>query len=162
MREDPSFFADVVDDRGEHSSKQLLSPTRKTNPNLASAVRKMEFWDRTIPSAIDEVYENLVIWRLVSEQLDNIMAVQEERNGADDVRLGDDPGFTDTVRRLNVLLNMRSIRKIQRELLFIFPSSPPMRSLYEKWPDGLVRLRSEMGKTDTLVWLSRSSGQGEG
>lgn len=51
MREDPSFFADVVGDWSEHSSEQIpAAGTRKPHPDLASAALKRMFWYRTISS----------------------------------------------------------------------------------------------------------------
>jgi hypothetical protein len=51
-----------------------------------------------------------------------------------------------------VLLPKCAIEKMQRELGFILPASPPMRSMFES---GKVKLslRSELPKNDYLLWL---------
>jgi hypothetical protein len=43
LREDPSFFADVVGDWSEHSSVQIPRLDRKVHPDLANPQRKQLF-----------------------------------------------------------------------------------------------------------------------
>jgi len=132
MREDPSFFADVVGDWSEHSSEQVPLPGRKTHPDLTSPIRKRQFWDRTISSDINEIYENLVVWEIVSNMLTKVVSYQKAQSKMDQARPRDVPGYTDAVQLLKVLLEKRVIEKMQRELGFLLPSSPPMRSLFER------------------------------
>jgi hypothetical protein len=73
MREDPSFFDDVVGDWSEQSSTKILSETRKVHPDLTSALGKQNFWNRTIISAINGIHENPIMWDIVSKRIDIIM-----------------------------------------------------------------------------------------
>jgi hypothetical protein len=41
-------------------------------------------------------------------------------------------GYIETVQLLKVLLDKRVIKKMQRELFFLFPTSPPMPSMFER------------------------------
>jgi hypothetical protein len=122
MREDPSFFVDVVGDWSEQSFTKILSETRKVHPDLTSALGKQNFWNRTIISAINEIHENLIMWDIVSKRIDIIMHMEDQDDKDDD----DDDQFEDAVRELKLLLEKRVIEKMQRELGFILPSSPPM------------------------------------
>jgi hypothetical protein len=150
MREDPSFFVDVVGDWSEQSSTKILSETRKVHPDLTSALGKQNFWNRTIISAINEIHENLIMWDIVSKRIDIIMHMEDQDDKDDD----DDDQFEDAVRELKLLLEKRVIEKMQRELGFILPSSPPMRSMFQR-SEGRLSLRSELPKNDYLLFLGR-------
>ncbi|KAF1940134.1 hypothetical protein EJ02DRAFT_424234 [Clathrospora elynae] len=151
MREDPAFFVDVVGDWSEHSSTQIQSPSRKAHPDLASAVHRRTFWDRTIFSAINEAYENLVVWNIVCRELKTIKSFRKTQVEGNHARPGDVPGYVEAVQKLKLLLDARIIEKLQRELGFIFPSSPPMRSMFQRHKR--LELRSEVPKNDYLLWL---------
>jgi hypothetical protein len=153
MREDPSFFADVVGDWSEHSSTQVLAPSRKMHPDLTSALRKQGSWDRTIVSAVNESHENLIVWDIVSKLIDEIMSYQRCQDGGKQNRPEDVPGYVDTVRELKVLLKKRVIEKMQRDFGFILPASPPMRSMFESG-QGELSLRSELPKNGYFLWLA--------
>jgi hypothetical protein len=119
MREDPSFFVDVVGDWSEQSFTKILSETRKVHPDLTSALGKQNFWNRTIISAINEIHENLIMWDIVSKRINITMHMEDQDDKDDD----DDDQFEDAVRELKLLLEKRVIEKMQRELGFILPSS---------------------------------------
>jgi hypothetical protein len=154
MREDPSFFVDVVGDWSEQSSTKILSETKKVHPDLTSALGKQNFWNRTIISAINEIHENLIMWDIVSKRIDIIMYMEDQDDKDDD----DDDQFEDAVRELKLLLEKRVIEKMQRELGFILPSSPPMRSMFQR-SEGRLSLRSELPKNDYLLFRAWSSGR---
>lgn len=60
----------------------------------------------------------------------------------------DVPGYI----KLKYFLDVRIIEKHQRELGFISPSSPPIRSLFVK-EGGALYLRGQMNNKDDLMWL---------
>jgi hypothetical protein len=155
LREDPSFFADVVGDWSEHSSEQIPRRNRKVHPNLANPQRKQLLWDRSISSAINEVYENLIVWRLVDKELEAIITYREIQKNGKHARPDDVLGYVDAVERLKCLLDVRVIEKLQRELSFLLPSSPPFRSMFVSDEDRLD-LRSGMPKNDYLLWLGQT------
>ncbi|KAI1516486.1 hypothetical protein Ptr86124_005023 [Pyrenophora tritici-repentis] len=130
MREDPSFFAVVVNDWSEHSSDQIPPDGKKISPNLSHPIRIRQHWDRTVSSAINEVYGYLVIWKLMSDKLDAIIELQKQQAKGNYGRPEDVPGLVDAVRILKVILDVRVVEKQQRELGFILLSSPPMRPLF--------------------------------
>jgi hypothetical protein len=99
MREDPSFFVDVVGDWSEQSSTKILSETRKVHPDLTSALKKQNFWNRTIISAINEIHENLIMWDIVSKRIDIIMHMEDQDEEDDD----DDDEFEELRSRLRRL-----------------------------------------------------------
>jgi hypothetical protein len=99
MREDPSFFIDVVGDWSEQSSTKILSETRKVHPDLTSALGKQNFWNRTIISAINEIRENLIMWDIVSKRIDIIMHMEDQDEEDDD----DDDEFEELRSRLRRL-----------------------------------------------------------
>ncbi|KAF2870536.1 hypothetical protein BDV95DRAFT_619552 [Massariosphaeria phaeospora] len=136
MREDPSFMAEVVGDWSEHSSERVMTRARKEHPDLVNPLRKKNFWDRTIASTINEPYENLT--EFIDGQYEQPQNV---------------PGLTTSITRIKFLLEVRLIEKVQRELGFIFPSSPPVRALFMTEGQGGLQLRSDLNKDDQLLWL---------
>ncbi|KAA8621316.1 hypothetical protein PtrV1_05817 [Pyrenophora tritici-repentis] len=105
MREDPSFFAVVVNDWSEHSSDQIPPDGKKISPNLSHPIRIRQHWDRTVSSAINEVYGYLVIWKLMSDKLDAIIELQKQQAKGNYGRPEDVPGLVDAVRILKVILD---------------------------------------------------------
>ena len=61
MREDPQFFADVVGEWSEHSPEWIKDTSGRIHPDLGNRLSKEKFWDRTIASSINEIYEGLFI-----------------------------------------------------------------------------------------------------
>jgi hypothetical protein len=155
LREDPSVFAHVVGDWSEHSSVQIPRLDRKVHPDLANPQRKQLLWDRTISSAINKVYENLNMWRLVNKQLEAIITFQGIQRDGKHARPDDVLGYVDAVEKFKCLLDVRVIEKFQRELSFLLPSSPPFRSMFVNSQDA-IDLRSGMPKNDCLLWLGQA------
>ncbi|KAF2121592.1 hypothetical protein BDV96DRAFT_640976 [Lophiotrema nucula] len=151
MREDPGFFAEVASDWSEHASERVLGLGNRKHPDLANPARITNFWDRTLSSAINEPYENLSVWTIINTQLDELLKLHNDFVESQTEEVDDDHPYLEHVGRIRFLLEVRLLDKLQRELRFIFPSSPPIRHMYQS--TSMLELRSDMPKDDALIWL---------
>lgn len=103
---------------------------------------------------MNEVHENLVVWEIVNKCLGELIAYHQVPTESNKARPQDLVGYIDTVLRLKVLLDKHVIEKMQRELGFLFPASPPMRCMFERGDGGLC-LRSGLPANDYFIFLGQ-------
>ncbi len=68
LREDPSYFKDVLLDASEHRQEKILSTNDKPHPIL----RRDEFWERVIGNMLVEAYLALLIWDLILKDVNHL------------------------------------------------------------------------------------------
>ena len=155
MREDPQFFANVVGDWSEHSGEWVKDVSGRVHPDLQNGPPKQEFWDRTLASAINEIYEGLYVWTFFSSELEKIMSMIDRSNFG---RREDNADFLKALESLRYLLEERVIKKAKIELMRRFPPSPPMRAKFIQYTNTQrFELRRGLDRKDDLWWLISES-----
>ena len=149
MREDPQFYVNVVGEWSEHSTEWIRDENGKRHRDLTTTLGKEHFWDRTITSAINEIYEGLFMWNFFNDQLETIASFREQDDHKEDA-----PAYLQAVNRLRSPLERRVIHKARTELMRQFPSSPPNRSLFVNYSgEKKLRLRNPINRKDELWWI---------
>ncbi|KAF2680989.1 hypothetical protein K458DRAFT_489518 [Lentithecium fluviatile CBS 122367] len=148
-RESPYAAPRVVD-----LQRHITDTRRRPHPDFSNPGRKKFFWDRTIVSAIDEVYENIAEWGITNRLIDELIELHKTQPMGRYTTQEFDIEYLQSICKMQILLDYRLIELCQRELGFVFPSSPALRSMFERSSSGL-RLRDDLDKKDELLWLVR-------
>ncbi|KAI4192151.1 MAG: hypothetical protein LQ348_003254 [Seirophora lacunosa] len=75
LREDPSYFHEVVLEWSEHRKERLLSPRGKTHPVLHQNI----FWQRVLSNVIVDAYFDFLTWDLVLKAIDHLIHIKSEQ-----------------------------------------------------------------------------------
>ncbi|KAI9931439.1 hypothetical protein MW887_010014 [Aspergillus wentii] len=126
LREDPSYFADVVLDTKEHR-KELLPDNMGRRHSSVRPYPKKTFWDRVLRSVVVDSYENVIFWDCLLDQITHLQALLDKSK--DDIAPDKDlplellEQFLDFHYSLH-LFTQSPISKLRK----IVTSSPPLRS----------------------------------
>ncbi|KAL8788644.1 MAG: hypothetical protein Q9213_001572 [Squamulea squamosa] len=74
LREDPSYFHDVVLERSEHRQEKILTASGKAHPVLRQDI----FWERVLSNVVMDAYANFVAWDTISRELDRLASKKSE------------------------------------------------------------------------------------
>ncbi|XHF98391.1 hypothetical protein AWENTII_001944 [Aspergillus wentii] len=142
LREDPSYFADVVLDTKEHR-KELLPDNMGRRHSSVRPYPKKTFWDRVLRSVVVDSYENVIFWDCLLDQITHLQALLDKSK--DDIAPDKDlplellEQFLDFHYSLH-LFTQSPISKLRK----IVTSSPPLRSQ-------CVRLQDDDDPSHTCV-----------
>ncbi|KAF2871079.1 hypothetical protein BDV95DRAFT_594981 [Massariosphaeria phaeospora] len=145
LREDPSYFAACVKDWFEHTPYCVPDNHGKVHHHVASAVSRNTYWWETLLLQLDSV---IALDRMYIEKQ---LETEEEL-----------PGYVEALQMLKHILIGPMERCFFSHIKEQFPSSPPMRHLFERQvgPNGVVALRyrhavnrSMWDIKDYLLWL---------
>ncbi|KAF8981883.1 hypothetical protein BGZ46_002175 [Entomortierella lignicola] len=138
LREDPSYFTDIVLDMKDHR-QELLLDVRGQQHSLVNPQPKSRLWDRVVGNVVAEAYLYLEIWSDLHSQIGNLMALKKKYEGA--IKYDDDlpkellEGFLDLDYSLSYY-----VKGPIETLKTIVVASPPLRASF-------VRLPEERGST---------------
>ncbi|KUJ09520.1 uncharacterized protein LY89DRAFT_657928 [Mollisia scopiformis] len=151
LREDPSYFADVVGDWSEHRQERLLDTNGVRHPILETPL----FWDRVIRDVVSDAYGSLIKWDILSEQLKQLATLQEQYSRVISSQTSLPPEYTKALLTLRYTLGQVkniSITKLKTGT----PASPPLRSIWVREPhipgSSIIRLKTRKG-LDYMLWL---------
>jgi hypothetical protein len=119
LREDPSYFAEVVKDASEHRQKTLLDVNGKSYPVLKGNV----FWDRVLGGVVVTACGNLIVWNRLHEQVADLASLHQKYAG--DIKPELERAFH-TFRYLVI----KASKGPMDQLKVAVPPLPPMRSLW--------------------------------
>ena len=72
LREDPSYFHDVVTEWSEHRQERLLTADGRSHPVLRQDV----FWDRVLSNMVVAAYVEFLTWDGLSKEVDNLVRLR--------------------------------------------------------------------------------------
>ncbi|KAI4112702.1 MAG: hypothetical protein LQ345_006189 [Seirophora villosa] len=75
LREDPSYFHEVVLEWSEHRRERLLTARGKTHPDLHQNI----FWQRVLSNVIVDAYFDFLTWDLVLKAIDHLIHIKSEQ-----------------------------------------------------------------------------------
>jgi hypothetical protein len=129
LREDPSYFAEVVNDVGEHRQEILLDVNGRKHPNLKDDV----FWERVLGSVVISAYGDLSLWDDVHKQAADLAALHRKYAGVISPKRRLPEELEKSFHVFRYLVNEASKRPISK-LKVVVPPSPPMRSSFVRQP----------------------------
>ncbi|KAK3845854.1 MAG: hypothetical protein J3R72DRAFT_481993 [Linnemannia gamsii] len=160
LREDPSYFADVVLDMKDHR-QELLPDTKGRQHSLMKPRPSKRFWDRVAGGVIAEAYLYLEIWNDLYSQIGKVMSLQQKHKAAikyDDVLPNE---LLEAFLDLEFSLSQYAKGPIQI-LKTIVVASPPLRASFVRLPEegnsNIIQVVQKPGSTwdktqSRLMWL---------
>jgi hypothetical protein len=155
LREDPGYFADVIGDWSEHRQEQMLDSNGASHPVLSSPL----FWERVIGNVLIDAYGSLISWDIISSQLIELTALQEQYSGVIEPHEELPPEYMKAFVRFRYILEQ--FMKGPASLLKTgVVASPPLRSYFIRQPhisgSNIIGIESRMGARGDiarLMWL---------
>jgi hypothetical protein len=148
LREDPSYFAEVLSDTKEHR-QELLPDIRGRAHSLLRPYPGRRFWDRVAGNVIAEAYSSLAIWDDIHSQIGNLKLVKQKY--ADQISYEND--LPSELLEAFLTLNFSLERYVKGPILRLktaVPPSPPLRAYFERLPEdgdpNIIRVEEKMGK----------------
>jgi hypothetical protein len=154
LREDPSYFADVLLDTKEHR-QELLPDTRGQPHSLMKPYPRKLFWDRVAGNVIAEAYFSLAIWDDIHSQISNLQSLKQKH--AHDITYENDlpPEFLEAFLTLSFSLD----KYVEGPILMLktaVPPSPPLRAYFVRAPEegnsNIISVRGKMGKPRDKIY----------
>ncbi|EMD58813.1 hypothetical protein COCSADRAFT_41383 [Bipolaris sorokiniana ND90Pr] len=78
LREDPSYFAEMMHEQAEHRPEMLLDTLRNEHPLLKEPGRPL-FWNRVIGNVVIQAYFGFATFDEVLKQINNVANIYEKR-----------------------------------------------------------------------------------
>lgn len=154
LREDPSYFQDIISEESEHRQERILTETGKTH----SVLRQDTFWERVLSNVVMNAYTDLVAWDIVLKEIDslnNISSHSGKINPGSDLQ----ENFMQTLAHFEHLVEQLIKGAISKWKVGMM-ASPPLRQLYVREPQDpsntRIRCKSRQNsrkKDDHLLWL---------
>ena len=153
LREDPSYFAEVVKDISEHRQETLLDVNGKSHPVLKGNV----FWDRVLGNVVITAYGNLIVWNKLHEQVAGLASLHQKYAGEIKPEQNLPQELERAFHTFRYLVTQASKGPMD-QLKVAVPPSPPMRSLWMREPQvpnsTIIRTVLKSGASkDTLLKL---------
>lgn len=153
LREDPSYFSEVVNDVSEHRQETLLDVNSKPHPVLKQDI----FWDRVLGNVVISAYGNLIVWDKLHEKATDLASLH--RKYASNIRPDQDlpQELEKAFHTFRFFIKQASKGPID-QLKTAVPPSPPMRSSWIRQPQTpnstiiQTAIKGGVGK-DTLLRL---------
>ncbi|PLB43388.1 hypothetical protein P170DRAFT_514616 [Aspergillus steynii IBT 23096] len=160
LREDPGYFADVVNHYREHRQEILRDTNGKLHPTLNPYPHTL-FWNRVLQNVVAEAYLGLETWDSLRALLTNLRQLQSKY--ADRISPEKDlpKEFYDELVKVRYFLEQLTSGPVG-QLKAAVPASPPLRSLFEREPQipgtSKMRVSSRPHRTMTdaqseLLWI---------
>lgn len=160
LREDPGYFAGVVNDCKEHRQEVLLDIHGKPHPTLTPYIRPL-FWNRVLGNIVSEAYMELEVWSTLHSLLVDLRQLLSKYHQKISPEKSLPTELYEAFINLWFALKQFMIGPISI-LKMTTPASPPLRSLWVREPQELgtsmmrVRTRENvsMSKPQTeLLWI---------
>lgn len=150
LREDPSYFAEVVNDVGEHRQETLLDINGRKHPNLKDDV----FWERVLGSVVVSAYGNLSLWDTIYKQTADLAALHRKYAGVISPKRRLPEELEKSFHIFRYLVNEASKRPIN-ELKVVVPPSSPIRSSFVRLPQDpestIIQVTRKPNKGDDIL-----------
>ncbi|KAL8919639.1 MAG: hypothetical protein Q9208_006671 [Pyrenodesmia sp. 3 TL-2023] len=153
LREDPSYFQDVVLEWSEHRQEKLLTASGKTHPVL----RHDLFWERVLSNVVMDAYSAFVAWDIVTKEVDNLVYLKAGHR----IRPNQEPPIelAQALAHFGHLIDQTVQGPISKWKAGM-PASPPLRQYWVREPQEpnttIIRVKSKDSsrtKGDHLLWL---------
>ncbi|RHZ45742.1 uncharacterized protein CDV56_100498, partial [Aspergillus thermomutatus] len=135
LREDPGYFADVVNEYKEHRVEVIPDTNGNPHPTLTPYIHPL-FWNRVLRDLVSEAYMNLEVWStlhsLVADLRQLLSKYHDRISPERDLPTDLYEAFVD----LQYFLEQFSIGPVSL-LKVAAPASPPLRSLFVRQPQEL-------------------------
>ena len=155
LREDPSYFKEVVFEWSEHRQEKILSINGKTHPVLRSDV----FWDRVLSNVVVDAYSSVLVWEHLSNSVARLVELKERYVGHLSGHMEIPEDYENTLCHF-----AHSLEQITKGPLEHFKTgmvaSPPLRNHYARQPQDpsntkiIVTGKNSTGvNNDRFLWL---------
>lgn len=155
LREDPSYFQEIVLEWSEHRQERILTASGKSHPVL----RQDLFWERVLSNVVVDAYTYFVAWDILAKEIDRVKLTKSNRH--DQVGSGGElPEDTaQALAHFEHLINQLTKGPLGNWKVAMV-ASPPLRRHYVRDPQDPTNTRisvtSKDGsrkKGDHLLWL---------
>ncbi|KAF2267621.1 hypothetical protein CC78DRAFT_62548 [Lojkania enalia] len=132
LREDPSYFAQVMQDYAEHRQEIILDEYGQKHPTLITSGKPL-FWNRVLGAVVGQAYFGFATFYEAQRQIIALNTLAEAYKSDIDPTMDLPSEYTDAFQNLRFLLEAAAKDIIQQLQMGIFPS-PPMRSFCTRKP----------------------------
>ncbi|KAI4181379.1 MAG: hypothetical protein LQ346_006798 [Caloplaca aetnensis] len=153
LREDPSYFQDVVMEWSEHRQEKLLTANGKAHP----ALRQDLFWERVLCNVVVDAYCNLVAWDTITKEIDHLVDLRTRYRTRANQELRTE--FAEALAHFEHLIDQTTQAPISNWKVGL-PASPPLRQYWVREPQdpnttiiGVQSKKDSRSKGDHLLWL---------
>ena len=129
LREDPSYFKEVVLDWSEHRQEKILSVNGGTHPVL----RRDLFWERVMGSIVIGAYSDFLIWDQLYRYTEELSALKAKHTA--NISLGTNlpEEYDEALCHFSHTVD-QALKGPLHEFKTGLPSSPPLRNHYVREP----------------------------
>jgi hypothetical protein len=156
LREDPGYFADVVNDYKEHRVEVIPDTNDNPHPTLAPHIHPL-FWNRVLQNVVPEAYMKVEIWSTLHSLVANLRHLFSKYHDRISPEKDLPKDLYNALVDLKYFLEQFAIGPVN-QLKIAAPASPPLRRLF-------VRQTQQPGTSqmiaETRTGVSRSDNQGE-
>ncbi|PKY02469.1 hypothetical protein P168DRAFT_271735 [Aspergillus campestris IBT 28561] len=160
LREDPGYFASVVDEYKEHRSEMISDIYGSTHPTLTPWPDRL-FWNRVLQNVVAEAYVALETWDTLRTALAYLRRLLSKYQGQLSLTEDLPQDLYEAFVRTRYFLEQFTRGPLD-QLKVAVPASPPLRSLFARLPPirgstkmqvvyRANRLRSQ--SQDELLWV---------
>ncbi|GFF99300.1 hypothetical protein IFM61392_00759 [Aspergillus lentulus] len=155
LREDPGYFADVVNEYKEHRVEVIPDTNSNPHPTLAPHVHPL-FWNRVLQNVVPEAYMNLEIWSTLHPLVADLRQLLSKYHDRISPEKDLPTALYNAFVELKYTLEQFAIGPAN-QLKIAAPASPPLRSLFVRQPQqsGTSKMIAE-----SRAGVSRSENQG--
>lgn len=155
LREDPSYFFDVLRDWSEHRQETLLDTNGKRHPLLTNL--KPLFWERVIGNVITDAYGSLVLWDIIYRDLTYLEALKLKYSKDISPQKKLPPEYMKALSSFRYTIDQAS-KGPRMNLKNGVPASPPLRSLFIREPQvpssPMIQVKIKSGvPLDPMIWM---------
>lgn len=156
LREDPGYFAGVVNEYKDHRQEVLLDTRGKQHPTLTPYIHPL-FWNRVLGNIVCEAYMELEVWSTLHTLLVNLRQLLSKYHHKISPEKSLPTELYEAFLNLWFALKQFMIGPIS-VLKMTTPASPPLRSLWVRKPQ---ELGTSMMRVQTRENVSKSKAQTE-
>jgi hypothetical protein len=132
LREDPSYFADIIQECSEHRQEMLLDTLGHKHPTLKEKGQPL-FWNRVLGNVVLESYLGFAVFDNISQQVETLGLVYTQHEGKMAVERDPPTDLVDAFRNLRFSLDAAKTGLIQVLKVGLF-ASPPLRAFCSRAP----------------------------
>jgi hypothetical protein len=164
LREDPSYFAQMVLEVREHRQEMLKDTDGRAHP-ASSKLRENVLWGRVIGSLLADAHISLEVFSELHQQARNLSVLQEKYESQLSVTRDLPEDYLVSLLRFQAFLK-QAAKGPMNQLKIVVVASPPMRGFFVREPPPdvhstkiLIRSRTGIKKDKAeqrLIWLLRT------
>ncbi|KAI1530130.1 hypothetical protein PtrSN001C_008779 [Pyrenophora tritici-repentis] len=132
LREDPGYFAEVMEEASVHRQEQVPDTKGQEHPTLKEPGRPL-FWNRVLGFTLNESHFMFVTFDEIVRQINNLASLHARHHDRIKPGVNLPPDLSMAFQNLRYLLNAAKVDLVQNLQVGLFPS-PPLRQFCIREP----------------------------